>query len=202
MTTGEAIFLNGFPGVGKLPISKALAAKLPAGDTILLDNYLLIDPINAIIPGRGTSHKDLRRPLPTTGLWTAQGRSQPQSNHCLDRLHSRQRGVCVGVCRACWDYSREMFRSSQSTSPAILMTTRSGFEIPIGIRARNQNCRIYAFCNSSCQTIDFWIQLHAVRSGCRTPGLKSTMLAWTTCLSAEESALRILDFARGSSKWY
>lgn len=56
MSTGKVIFLNGFPGVGKLAIPKALAAKLPAGDTILLDNHLLIDPVNVTTFGL---HKDL-----------------------------------------------------------------------------------------------------------------------------------------------
>lgn len=58
---GRVIFLNGFPGVGKLTISKILTSKLPPTSTLLIDNHLLIDPVHAIIPSRGNAHKDLRR---------------------------------------------------------------------------------------------------------------------------------------------
>ncbi|KAJ5647160.1 hypothetical protein N7490_003532 [Penicillium lividum] len=58
---GRAIFLNGFLGVGKLAIAKAFAEKLPTDDRILLDNHLLIDPVDVTIPGCSKRHKDRRR---------------------------------------------------------------------------------------------------------------------------------------------
>jgi chloramphenicol 3-O-phosphotransferase len=60
--TGSLIFLNGFPGVGKLTIARALKGLLPRyPDSIrLIDNHTLIDPAQAIIPDRGPAHKALR----------------------------------------------------------------------------------------------------------------------------------------------
>jgi chloramphenicol 3-O-phosphotransferase len=59
---GRIILLNGFPGIGKLAIARALQP-LVAKDlslTRLIDNHLLIDPAQAIIPGRDPRHKALR----------------------------------------------------------------------------------------------------------------------------------------------
>jgi shikimate kinase len=58
---GCIIFLNGFPGVGKLTIARAIKDNLPADATCLIDNHILIDPAEAIIPGRGPAHKKLRQ---------------------------------------------------------------------------------------------------------------------------------------------
>ncbi|KAF1957478.1 hypothetical protein CC80DRAFT_560826 [Byssothecium circinans] len=56
------IFLNGFPGVGKLTIARALQTKLQALNipTRLIDNHVLIDTAQAVIPGRSPDHKALR----------------------------------------------------------------------------------------------------------------------------------------------
>jgi predicted kinase len=53
------IILNGFPGTGKLTIMRRVQALLPG--SLLLDNHLLIDPVQAVLPGRGPEHHELRR---------------------------------------------------------------------------------------------------------------------------------------------
>lgn len=63
MAQGCAVLLNGFPGVGKLAIARAVVSQLPQNGARLVDNHLLIDPAEAIIPGRGESHKKLRKEL-------------------------------------------------------------------------------------------------------------------------------------------
>jgi chloramphenicol 3-O-phosphotransferase len=55
------LLLNGFPGVGKFTIAKALAAKLGDVPHRLIDNHVLIDPIEAIEPGRSEAHYALRK---------------------------------------------------------------------------------------------------------------------------------------------
>jgi shikimate kinase len=55
------IFLNGFPGTGKLTIAQALRSKLKGVETRLLDNHLMIDAAEAVHPGRGLEHKTLRK---------------------------------------------------------------------------------------------------------------------------------------------
>ena len=55
-----AIFLNGFPGVGKLTIAKLLQQRLGAR---LIDNHLIADLASAIEPSRGPAHNDVRRSL-------------------------------------------------------------------------------------------------------------------------------------------
>ncbi|CAM6092670.1 unnamed protein product [Calypogeia fissa] len=59
---GCVILLNGFPGVGKFTIAKALQKALPSGISHrLIDNHLLIDPVEAIEPGRNDAHYRLRK---------------------------------------------------------------------------------------------------------------------------------------------
>ncbi|KAM0428836.1 hypothetical protein ACHAPT_006636 [Fusarium lateritium] len=58
---GKIVVLNGFPGTGKLTILKKAKELLPAETTCLLDNHLLIDPVEAVIPGRCHQHHELRR---------------------------------------------------------------------------------------------------------------------------------------------
>ncbi|KAF3030315.1 hypothetical protein E8E12_000859 [Didymella heteroderae] len=60
-STGIVLVLNGFPGTGKLTILRRVKDCLPTGKARLLDNHLLIDPVEAVIPGRGAGHHDLRR---------------------------------------------------------------------------------------------------------------------------------------------
>lgn len=59
--SGKIVVLNGLPGTGKLTILKHLKALLPEFTTCLLDNHLLIDPVNAVIPNRTDRHHELRR---------------------------------------------------------------------------------------------------------------------------------------------
>ena len=53
------LFLNGFPGVGKYAIARVLKSVWVGSR--LIHNHLLIDPVEAIIPGRGPAHHTLRR---------------------------------------------------------------------------------------------------------------------------------------------
>ena len=57
---GCIVLLNGFPGVGKLTIAQAIKDNLPEHNARLIDNHVLIDPAEAIVPGRGPAHKLLR----------------------------------------------------------------------------------------------------------------------------------------------
>lgn len=50
LDTGMIIFLNGFPGVGKLTIGKLLTKLIPSSR--LIDNHLMIDPAESIEPHR------------------------------------------------------------------------------------------------------------------------------------------------------
>jgi hypothetical protein len=58
---GCIIFLNGFPGMGKPTIARAIKDNLPADATRLIDNHILIDPAEAIVPGHSAAHKKLRQ---------------------------------------------------------------------------------------------------------------------------------------------
>ncbi|KAL4073533.1 hypothetical protein J3A83DRAFT_4092155 [Scleroderma citrinum] len=60
---GKIVVLNGFPGAGKFTILKHVRELLPANNTRLLDNHLLIDPVQAIYPDRSPEHYELRRKL-------------------------------------------------------------------------------------------------------------------------------------------
>jgi len=61
------LLLNGFPGVGKLSIAKALEASLINSIPYrLIDNHLLIDAAVAIEPNRNTAHYALRKSLRET----------------------------------------------------------------------------------------------------------------------------------------
>jgi predicted kinase len=56
------IVLNGFPGTGKHTILKRLQELLPADKSSrLVDNHLLIDPVQALFPDRSDDHYALRR---------------------------------------------------------------------------------------------------------------------------------------------
>jgi len=49
MTAAPLVWINGFPGSGKLTVAKALA-ELLGKEMILIDNHQLIDPVEAKIP--------------------------------------------------------------------------------------------------------------------------------------------------------
>ncbi|KAF7344376.1 Chloramphenicol phosphotransferase-like protein [Mycena sanguinolenta] len=58
---GMVVVLNGFPGAGKLTILQQAKALLPPDKTRLLDNHLIIDPVQALFPDRSDEHHRLRR---------------------------------------------------------------------------------------------------------------------------------------------
>ncbi|KEP52842.1 chloramphenicol phosphotransferase-like protein [Rhizoctonia solani 123E] len=58
---GKIVILNGFPGTGKFTILKRVKELLPPNKSCLLDNHLLIDPVQAIYPNRSPEHHELRR---------------------------------------------------------------------------------------------------------------------------------------------
>jgi shikimate kinase len=60
---GCLIILNGFPGVGKLTIARSLQSRFTDVETRLVDNHLIIDPAEAVHPGRGLQHKEFRERL-------------------------------------------------------------------------------------------------------------------------------------------
>lgn len=57
--------LNGFPGVGKLTIARSLQSSLTNQnvETRLIDDHLIIDPAEAVHPGRGHQHRAFRDKL-------------------------------------------------------------------------------------------------------------------------------------------
>lgn len=68
MESSCILFLNGYPGVGKLSIARAIQAKFPKDSTRLVDVHLIIDPALSVIPDRGSPahlalRKDIRRVL-------------------------------------------------------------------------------------------------------------------------------------------
>ncbi|KAJ7142103.1 hypothetical protein C8R43DRAFT_1016327 [Mycena crocata] len=68
---GMVVVLNGFPGTGKLTILKQLQTLLPPDRTRLLDNHLLIDPAQALIPDRSDAHHGLRQRIRASCFGTA-----------------------------------------------------------------------------------------------------------------------------------
>lgn len=54
------ILINGYPGVGKYTIAKLLHNALGSNSTFI-HNHLLIDPVEAIYPGRTPAHYALRK---------------------------------------------------------------------------------------------------------------------------------------------
>lgn len=64
--TGCLVLLNGYPGVGKLSVARTLRSKIQdvlTSPTRLIDNHLIIDPAQAVHPGRGPEHKAFRTRL-------------------------------------------------------------------------------------------------------------------------------------------
>ncbi|KIK60025.1 hypothetical protein GYMLUDRAFT_85564 [Collybiopsis luxurians FD-317 M1] len=59
--SGKIVVLNGFPGTGKFTILKHAKELLPPNKTCLLDNHLLIDPVQAIHHNRSPEHYELLR---------------------------------------------------------------------------------------------------------------------------------------------
>lgn len=59
--SGRVVLLNGFPGVGKYSIGHRLYTLFEPPHVRFVDNHVLIDPAQAIAPGRDNDHKELRR---------------------------------------------------------------------------------------------------------------------------------------------
>ena len=57
------VLLNGYPGSGKLAIARELRSKLQNVQCRLIDNHLMIDPVDAIYPHRGPEHRALHNRL-------------------------------------------------------------------------------------------------------------------------------------------
>ena len=57
LPAGRVIVLNGFPGVGKFSIGRRLFEMFDEKHARFIDNHLLIDPVQAIVPGRGADHR-------------------------------------------------------------------------------------------------------------------------------------------------
>ena len=58
------VVLNGFPGTGKYTILKRVKALLPADNSShLVDNHLLIDPVQALYPDRSAAHHVFRQKI-------------------------------------------------------------------------------------------------------------------------------------------
>ncbi|KAF2823792.1 hypothetical protein CC86DRAFT_297778 [Ophiobolus disseminans] len=76
---GCIVLLNDFPGVGKLTIARAIKDNLPENAVRLIDNRVLIDPAEAIAPGRGPAHKLIRAKVRRVafGALTTELLSQP-----------------------------------------------------------------------------------------------------------------------------
>ncbi|KAI0000603.1 hypothetical protein F4779DRAFT_635662 [Xylariaceae sp. FL0662B] len=55
------LVLNGFPGSGKYTLLRHIQTQCHDRETRLVDNHLLIDPVQALYPDRGPAHHRLRR---------------------------------------------------------------------------------------------------------------------------------------------
>ncbi len=54
------ILLNGFPGVGKLSVARAIQSLLPEQHCRIVDNNIAIDAVLAVFPNRGPAYSRLR----------------------------------------------------------------------------------------------------------------------------------------------
>jgi hypothetical protein len=55
------VLINGYPGVGKYTIAKLVHEALGSSNSTFIHNHLLIDPVEAIQPGRTPAHYALRK---------------------------------------------------------------------------------------------------------------------------------------------
>ncbi|KAK0245311.1 hypothetical protein EDD85DRAFT_13821 [Armillaria nabsnona] len=87
--SGMIVVLNGFPGTGKHTILKRLRELLPANKSSrLMDNHLLIDPVQALFPDRSDNHHDLCR------------RIRDVVFPCISKLAQEGHVVLMTVCLA------------------------------------------------------------------------------------------------------
>jgi adenylylsulfate kinase-like enzyme len=80
-STGCVILLDGFPGVSKLSIARSLQTRLEALNrrVLLVDCHLMIDPADAVHPGRGDDYRSLKdrfRQVVFADLKTVSGRDK------------------------------------------------------------------------------------------------------------------------------
>jgi shikimate kinase len=90
------ILRNGFPGVGKYTIAKELQSKIRA-PTALIDNHMLIDPVEATEPGRTPAHYNRRREF------------RRQEFDKLKRLEGETLAIIMTACLAATDSDVEQF---------------------------------------------------------------------------------------------
>jgi len=73
MTTPPWIYINGYPGVGKLTVAHALARALESRSRSarVYHNHLLIDPVGAIVERDAPEYRALRSELvcDTNSVW-------------------------------------------------------------------------------------------------------------------------------------
>jgi hypothetical protein len=64
-STGCLVLFNGFPSVGKLTVARSLQSSLTnqSVEIRLIDNHLIIDPAEAVHPGREHQHRAFRDKL-------------------------------------------------------------------------------------------------------------------------------------------
>ncbi|MCJ1244517.1 hypothetical protein MMC30_001715 [Trapelia coarctata] len=90
------VLLNGFPGVGKYCISRELETIIPR-ETRLIDNHILIDPVEAIHPGRTPQHYQLRKTIRNAAF------------DAIKNLQSRNVTVLMTSCLSSSDADIEAF---------------------------------------------------------------------------------------------
>ena len=76
------ILLNGYPGVGKYTVAREMQKKLNKPNQVirLIDNHLLLDPVEAIEPGRTPLHYELRRRIRNVAFDALTTLCDPHSN--------------------------------------------------------------------------------------------------------------------------
>ena len=179
------IYINGYPGVGKLTIAKELLNLLPS-PAKLLDNHLLIDPVAALLDRGSGEYQSLRKRLRLTVLSAIAESSELKSTTLIftDQQSSSAVGSDVAQdyynaakTRGCPFYSirllcseQENLRRAVNEERKIGGTTKL-MDIDIIKRMRNEE-DIYSFGG------DYELSLDV------------------TSLSAEEAAREILEFVK------
>jgi adenylylsulfate kinase-like enzyme len=63
MELAPLVWINGFPGIGKLTIARALVEQMKRERVILIDNHQLIDPVEAKFPRSHPEYANERRKM-------------------------------------------------------------------------------------------------------------------------------------------
>lgn len=61
MAVAPLLWINAFPGSGKLTVAKALAELLGEGKAIIIDNHQLIDPVELVYPREHPEYQQQRK---------------------------------------------------------------------------------------------------------------------------------------------